>query len=280
MNTDFGEGRKLADQLGVHLYPSVLIIDPQTKEEVDRLDIVGPKPFLDRVKAILGGDSFATRRRHAQSHPEDVEAWYRHALDLDERLRTAESDEAFARVVRLDPEDHLGKGSLARFHLASHRSQESRDLQPLLDLATQYDGTPGALEAHQKIADARLKSADPESRRLAIASFDYLLAHGRRSADNLEAYAWLLCRLPAIAGSRERALALVQESLSLEPERPWSLSTLAQCLYLLGRKEEAVETAQRAVQLARGIEREWSVVVSKRLQAASTSAREPPDGKK
>lgn len=264
VNMDEAPGSGLCDRYGVNIVPSQLIIDPATQEEVDRVSGCGPADFVVALDRILGGDCLAARRKRAESHPNDIEALYTYAMNLDERQKTSASQSLYTKIIQLDPDDRKGKTSLARFQLATHESNASRDLQPLIDLAAKYPETPGALEAHQQLAEARLNSSDPESRKLALASFDYLLQHGRRE-QNLESYAWLLAgALPTTKESLAKALAMAEEAVRVA-DHPWAHSTVAQCLFLSGRTEEALARARHAVESSVGIEKEWCQVVLARL---------------
>jgi tetratricopeptide (TPR) repeat protein len=275
LDTDEEPGRDLCKRYSANSIPCQLILDPATQEEVDR--IVGestPTEFLAALDRILGGDSLQARRQRAESHPDDVEAWYRYAMDLEERGNAPQAQPIYAKIIELDPDDQKGKTSLARFHRASYESDETRDLQPLIDFAATYPETLGALEAHRCLAHDRLNSPDPESRKLAIASFEYLLEHGRRQ-QNLEEYAWLLAgALSPTKESLAKALALAQEAVRTA-EHPWAHSTLAQCLLLSGRTEEALASARHAVDVSTGIEKEWCEFVLKRLDRQAVRSAGP-----
>jgi thioredoxin 1 len=241
------DGPDVQKRFGVRGYPTALIIDPKTGEEIDR--IVGFKPAEEYVKAlkeILGGNSFAARKKKAKDNPEDIEAWAAYAKALEDRDPKA-AGEAWKKVAALDPKDEKGKGSEALLAVARIETMEKQNPAPVVEFARSNDGKPVALKAHKMITEMLGQSPDPEHRKLVLASYEYLVGHGKKDAETLNGYAWTLATANQ---DLEKALGLVQEALKEKPDSAEYLDTLAECLSKLGRKDEAVAAARMAVEKA------------------------------
>lgn len=256
LDAEKGEGLKIAKQLHVDAYPTAVILGPGKHQELDRISgCLPPDQYLATLREILAGDTLEALRAKANASPNDLALWFRLATRLDDQGAEPEDCRpAWERVAALDPDDQTEHGPRARFELAALAASgywaRARTLQPMIDLAARYDQKPIALDAHASLAAERGHSSDPVSRRLAVPSFEYLLAHGARTAELLNDYAWLLAaHLPNTPESLAKALALAQEAVQLESD-PSYLDTLAECHWRLGQREEAVAAARKAVDAA------------------------------
>src|SRR5262245_41402108 len=202
IDAEKGEGPALKDRFKVEGYPTALIVDPVANEEVDRIGGYSPPDkYLALLRDILEGRTFQALKTRAASHPDDLETWSLYAEKLEDQGTREEQLAAWGKVAALDADDRTDHGPHARLRLAVLEAYNpwvrDRDMQPLLELATRYDGKPTAIEAHKVIARLRGDSKDPVSRQLAAASYEYVVAHGKPDAEMLNSYAWLLVkRLP------------------------------------------------------------------------------------
>jgi thioredoxin-related protein/Tfp pilus assembly protein PilF len=248
IDAEKGEGPKLNEQYKVSGYPTMVIIDPTTKEEIDR--IVGyaePDAFRKTLDQIASGDNFAGLKKRTASNPNDLEAWSMLADKLLQREDLDGAKAALGKVVALDASDEKGKKSHAELQLAMIAAQTSGDIKPLIEVAKRYDGKPAALEAHTFLAMNLGGADEPEMTKQASTSFDYLLSHGKRDAQVLNGYAWLLA---THSQSLDKALAMANEAAKLEPKSAAILDTVAECLFRMGKKDEAIATAKRVLELA------------------------------
>ena len=234
----------------------MVIVDPQTKEEIDR--IVGyaePAAFLKTVDDIAAGNTFSALKKRAEASPDDLDTWALYADKLGQREDVPALKIALGKVVALDANDAKGKKSHAELMLAEMALQQPSpangknplDLKPIVEIAARYDGKPAALEAHEFLAQALGNSPEPEHQKQLKTSFEYLLGHGKRNAETLNGYAWFLATHKE---SLDKALAMANEAVNLEPKSASILDTVAECLFALGRKDDAIATAKRVVGLA------------------------------
>lgn len=267
VDIDDDTGRQLRDQFSIKRLPVTLIIDPRTVDEVDRLKGYSDRDFLKRLELILKGESFAAHTSLAKREPQNIAAWYQYAVELKERDRSEQAFLAFTHVIELDSTEKTEFGTLARLHLALLETDKARDLQPLIDFVSNHEGTTAAIEGHQELANRRATLADPVSRELALKSSEYVLSHGRRSVWNLEQHAWLLSRCADDRESIEKALAFAEEATRMAPDNAWAQTTAAECLYRLGRKQDALAKAAYAVRIAPWLDRGWCEAVLKQMQS-------------
>ncbi len=253
INAEKGEGPALNDQFKIGGYPTLVIVDPQTKREIDR--IVGyapPEKFLKSLDDIAAGKTFSVIKTKAESSPNDLDAWALYVEKLAVRDDVAATKAALVKVAALDPKDEKRQGSKAQAQLAMMATMESGDFKPVIEFVKKNDGKPAALEAHNFLAMNLAESPDPEMQKQAAMSFEYVVSHGRRDADTLNSYSWFLA---THGQSLEKALALAQEATRLEPASAAILDTLAECFHRLGRKEEEIATEKKAIALASPEER-------------------------
>ncbi len=254
VNAEKGEGPDLQKKFEVRGFPTVVFVDPKTEEELDR--IVGyspPEQYLKKVRSILSGKTFAGLRKKARANPDDLEAWCDYAEALEERGEGDELKEAWKKVAALDPGDRKGKESLAICALARMDAFKSRDPRPLLEVARKYEGKPAAVEAHRYLVMVLGRSQKKEDRKTLLESYEYLISHGKRDAETLNNYAW---DLATHGESLEKALELAREALKESPKAAHILDTAAECLFRLGRKEEAVAMEKKALEAAAPAQKE------------------------
>jgi tetratricopeptide (TPR) repeat protein len=111
------------------------------------------------------------------------------------------------------------------------------------------------LRAHVRYAEefeqaGDLDAAAAEHARMGSA-LEYTLSQKDAPASTLNALAWY-CGTGGVF--LEQALTAAQRAASLEPENTGVLDTLAEVLFRLGQREQAIETIQRALQLSPGDE--------------------------
>jgi len=184
INAEKGEGKDLQKEFKVTGFPTSVIIDPQTKKEVDR--IVGyapPEKYLEMLKKILAGDTFAALCKMAQDNPKDLEIWAKYADVLEGRGERDEIKAAWKKVADLDPDGSKGKAPQALFALARIAAMEKQSLAPVIEFAQKNEGKPVALEAHRLVTMWLERSKKEEDKKLQAASFEYLITHGARDPE-------------------------------------------------------------------------------------------------
>jgi tetratricopeptide (TPR) repeat protein len=248
INAEKEEGPKVAKEFGVRGFPTAVVVDAETGKEIDR--IVGFRPpdaYLKTLKDIAGGNSWAAVEKKAKADPKDAEVWTAYARKLEEREKIAEAKAAWKKVLALDPDDK-GPGPVARLGLARIEAGETRDPKPVIDFAKKYDGKPAALEAHELIVEMLGGSpGDDDEQKQLIDSYEYLVTHGKRDSETLNNYAFAL----ALAKKDlEKALKMSRDALEAAPDAPHIMDTVAECLFGLGKKDEALAMERKALEKA------------------------------
>jgi tetratricopeptide (TPR) repeat protein len=269
--------KKVAEDFGVRGFPTALIIDPETGKELDR--IVGAQPveaYLKTLKEIAAGNSFGALEKKAKASPKDAGLWADYARKLEGRDRLDDAEAAWKKVADLDPEEK-GPGVSAQFGLAKIKAMRAQDPNPIYDFAKKYDGKPVALEAHEMITQILGGSPlDDEDQKRLFASYEYLLAHGKRDPETLNNYAYTL----AVQGKEPgKALPLAREALKGAPDAPHILDTLAECLWATGEKEEALATERKALEKADPKNKQMVDVFKKKIAEWEGEAKAGKDKK-
>lgn len=248
-NPQRGEGRDLRDKYTITVLPSVVFSDPATGGEVDRISgFLNAPEFLDELKIIQKGDTFAALEKKHAAGAATISELYLYSIKLKSRMLLPRAKAAWREILKRDPDDKEGKTSLAEFNLILLECQESQDYTKLRELAAKYDGKPGALEAHvamarflvQRIADGGV----PGDLDQAVASYEYMLSHGLRTGRVLNQYAWLLATHNK---NLDRALEVALDAWKLDPASGDVADTVAECYLLLKNYELALEWEKKAV---------------------------------
>lgn len=186
-----------------------------------------------------GAEALAQFRRAATLKPDYVEAEFNLALALAESGATAEAEEHYRRVLALRPAHAKAANNLGNLRLASHDAAGAIEL---FRAAIRAD--PDSADAHHNLGVAfftlrRGAEAVPELRRA-------LELDPARDVSR-----WLLAIILA-ADRPAEAVPLLEELIRRQPRNADAHQLFAQCLWQLGRREEAAQAAATAQRLRRG----------------------------
>jgi protein O-mannosyl-transferase len=235
---------------------------------------------LGSVLAQLGRATEATQEHEeaVQLRPDSYRARYNLGLSLEQEGKVEEAVEQWQQAARLKPDFfsvHLNLGTaLARlgrmseaveeFEKAARIDNDSAEAHFNLGSALAKTGNIGEAVTHYEeavrirpeYAEAQYNLANALSRagriKEAIGHYEQALRVNPELADAQNNLAWLLAtRLPAEGGDPVRAVALAERACKLTDNRaaPY-LDTLAAAYAASGRFDDAVGTAQKAIQLA------------------------------
>jgi len=186
-----------------------------------------------------GPQALAQFRRAAVLKPDYVEAEFNLALALAESGAPAEAEEHYRRVLALRPAHAKAANNLGNLRLADHDAAGAIEF-----FRAAIRVAPDLADAHHNLGVAfftlrRGAEAVPELRRA-------LELDQARDVSR-----WLLAIILA-ADRPAEAVPLLEELVRRQPRNADAHQLLAQCLWQLGRREEAAQAAAAAERLRRG----------------------------
>lgn len=283
VDAEKGEGVSLAKKYGVTGFPTLVVVDA-AGDEVDR--IVGylkPEPFVKEVKRILSGEgTLPALKAKAEANPDDVDAGVAYAS----KVFVTKPEDALARFEGMAAKVHdKDRPAEARVWLAfASLAGEAGKHEPAMAAAERilrdFADTPAAGEVGVKAGRAFLR-ADP---RRALTFFETAsnatkdgAARARLAtwsvAVHREAMADALAKAAADAGDDAQllneiawacheqhvnvrdAVGWAKRAVELSNREPAVLDTLANLLWDVGQREEAIRTEVEAADGADGMMR-------------------------
>ena len=202
---------------------------------------------LGGVLARMGrlGEAIGHCEQALRINPDYAEAHSNLGGALREQGRVPEAIQHFQRAVQLKPDFVEAHYNLGFALVQAGRVQEAIE---------QYKQTlrikPDLAEAHARLGDALQLMRKPQE---AIDQYEQVLRLKPGSVEAQKNLAWPLATLtPAEGGDPLRAVDLAQRACELTGNRlPAYLDTLAAAYAAAGRFDDAIATAQKAVELAR-----------------------------
>ena len=172
-------------------------------------------------------------------------AHYNLALSLGKQGRTDEAIEHYQKTLQIKPDF-----SECHYSLAVALAQQGRLDEAITHYQQSLQITPDRAKAHINLGVAFVQKGRVAE---AIAQFQQALRIEPANPEILNNLAWLLAAGPeALLRNGSQAVELARQADKLTGgETPMILSTLADALAESGRHQEAVETAQHALRLAR-----------------------------
>jgi thioredoxin-related protein len=120
------DGKRLRQEMGVSGFPTTLLLNAKG-EELDRLEgFIPPTGFQEMVENMAASpDSIAVLTAEAEKQPDSAPLHYRIGRKHLDRRNFSKAQEAFSRVIELDPENREGSTDASHYYLAvSLASQE------------------------------------------------------------------------------------------------------------------------------------------------------------
>ncbi len=177
--------------------------------------------------------------------PDSAEARYNLAIALTQQDKIEEAVRQYEQVVQIDPDFFAARCNLGEMLLQQGKVQEAVD---------QYKQAvrirPDFAEVHNDLAIALLQQGSTAE---AIKQYEQALRLKPDYPKVQNSLAWQLATLEqAEGGDPARAVALAERACELTDHRvPSALDTLATAYAAVGRFNDAIVTAQQAVELAR-----------------------------
>jgi len=256
------QGKTLARRFQARGSPTLVFLDPDGKLRDQLTGYIAPEPFLAELRRIKKNEgTLSDLRARIQSDPGDLEARWQLAKKLKVLGDLPGSEEQVSAIRERDPE---GKTVASRrMHLEQLRAgaEKSFELKPLYGFAAQEHDSGLLFETWHAIwtleGEAARTEHDPdrahehELRWFAAARSLWPLVpveyHGW--VGNNIAWSFYENRQQLLRADLEFALSVAEKAAAAAPEVPAVVDTLACCLFALDRREEALVTVQRCIEL-------------------------------
>ncbi len=242
-----GEGVTLAARYHVVGYPTVLLIDPKSGAEVDRLmGFVTARELVETLQRFRDGKgTLADLEKRAAAAPSDealkLEVATRHAMRGDPRA-IAELD----AVVKGDPDNahkHAAAAllTLGKYFYLRGAKDYAHAEATLLELEKRFPSTEEASQVAYNLGLAyHATGRDREAR----AVLDRWIAAAPKDGSRYNAYAWLSYKYDF---DRARGIEVAQKGLANDPKDHALWDTLGELYAATGKKAEACDAEKRAL---------------------------------
>ena len=245
INAEAGEGIDIAKQYRVTGYPAIVFINSNGKE-VDRIPgYLPPDQFVIRQQEILNGkNTLIDLQTRFANNPDDIEVAMLLGQKLWNSTQLEEASKIFSTLVNKYPTDLSENLTTARYFLALE-SLGNGNYEDLSNFIKQYPSSKFIYTAFEQLV--RYFGAIKETTK-EVELFQEWITKFPTNSSVLNAYAW---RMSELEVNLNDALEKVRLAIPLENQNPNNqaqiIDTEAEVLWKLGRKEEAVETIERAI---------------------------------
>jgi thiol:disulfide interchange protein DsbD len=236
-----------------------LVFQTGSGEIIDYLkNFIPPDEFLDELKRIVGGrETYPDLQSKLEKNPENPELIFKVANKMANMGRWKEEFELWERHTRITPPG-TANHDYGRLKMAGHKmwlENDTTEIIHLLDSLPNHDfvfrGRSWIWE-HLRRKKESAAEADYYHKSMEWFLKNYTDYPGLDVSKTLSAYAWRMGRLGLYL---EDALKKNTYALDILPEdydqhqRARIIDTQAELLWILGRKEEALEAIERSLKL-------------------------------
>mgnify|MGYP006292651437 CR=1 FL=1 len=132
------DGQRFKNKFNVRGYPAVFILDSD-ENELDRIAGYLPSDrFLELMKEMRDGETFAELKKQVKENPDDLEAKQKLAEKLLFRGQARDSIRNLEEVIRNDPGNEQGQLEPA-LYLMAQATYAMRQYEPTLDVLDKYE---------------------------------------------------------------------------------------------------------------------------------------------
>lgn len=268
VNAARGEGPGLVEKHAVEGFPTFVFLGPDGAEVDRQVGYVAKDEFLPLLKDVRAGNTLAALPGKIEKAPEDGALRAAYGKALLRRDRAPEAREHLEKAVALDPREANPSTAESLLALAFLRAMEEHSAAPVRAFLEKHPDGPLAVRAHRALVMNLLQDGDTKG---AMASMDFLEGKGALEGQQRCHYAFLL------ATERKdgaKALAIADDERKKAPEAIHPPMARAFALSALGRHDEAVEQARKALEKAPEDAKGEGEGFLKRLEQARDEAKE------
>lgn len=245
-------------------YPTLVFAESDGRVREILIGYFDSERFLSEVARIKRNESTVTAlRRRIEVNPDDVEARYELALKFREFGHGKRYSEQLEAIRRIDPDGTSTPSrriALEAIRKEAGSSLNADALYELLESETDpsllFEGWYAIWQLESYLGKVPRKRDEwPAHKQRAFAAARRLWAHAPTTNANYArignsiAFSFYEGRRYASADDLSWALGVAQTVVEAEPDDAYIVDTYACCLFAVGRREEAIETLYRAIQL-------------------------------
>lgn len=262
IDVDRRDSKPLRKQFQIKGTPALVFLDPDGSLRDHLSGYFGPERFAQELGRIkLNRGTFSDLRRRIAAAPADLDARWELACKLreigDQNGHLAE----VARIRELDPQGTSRASLRVKLSELYTRAAVELELEPLYAFVEPQKDPLVRFEGWWKIWDLEGQAArsarDPEVARrhelryFAAARVLWPLVPPEHvgSLGNNIAWSFYESRASATRADLEFALSVAEKAVAAAQDVPAVVDTLACCLYLLGKKDEALAQVRRCIEL-------------------------------
>jgi tetratricopeptide (TPR) repeat protein len=229
-------------------YQSTVIFLDMNGNEIDRtVSYDGNRDaYLNFVKEVSEGINlysvvFSTYRKDTLN----VNSNYILAKKLLFRYQTKEAIYHFNRVLLYDQDNRFGHNPESRFRIAEGELMLTGDVSKMKEYVRRYFNKEYVPKAYEYLISDLINKKDQNS---CISLCEEAYEKYPDSYEILNKYAWAICSF-RLRENYGKALEMVQNSITLNPERAGTYSTEAWIHFEMGDRQKAVQFQKKAIEL-------------------------------
>ena len=242
-----GEGPALVEKYHVVGYPTILFLRPDG-EEVDRIfGYLEADAFKDTASNYLAGKkTIGAMRKELAASPEDNELRFEVARRMVIRGQLDDALKLLVPIFDDDPNNKLGFGPAAHLLLGKYgylrgKKDFAEAAMHLQTILTRWPKSDEAKEARYPLAKALFKGGDNDK---AMAVLQEYIDADPEEVGRYNSVAWF-CFQNKFA--LEHGVTTAQKGLELDAKASYLWDTLAELLYVQGKKKEAIAAIKHAI---------------------------------
>jgi tetratricopeptide (TPR) repeat protein len=239
--------KPLWNHFNLNYQSSVIFID-QKGNEVDRTVSYNSDRdlYLNFLKEVSAGKNLFNDVISAyQKDTSNITNSYLMANKLFLRYQLNDAIKQYNKVIKSDPDNKLGFNPECTYKIAESELTLTGNMDKMREFVKTDNKNNFAPKAYEYlISDLTNKADTLNCISLCKEAFDKY----PESWEILNKYAWAICTFK-IKNDYQKALSMVQKSVSLNPYRPGTYSTEAWIHFEMGNKEKAIELQKKAIEI-------------------------------
>jgi tetratricopeptide (TPR) repeat protein len=229
-------------------YQSTIIFIDKTGDEIDRtVSYDGNRDsYINFLKDVANRknlfiDVFSSYKRDSS----DVKINYMLAGKYFFRYQLKDAIAMYSRVLKIDPENKFGFSSECKYKIAECDLMQRGNLDKMKEYIKEESISKFAPKAYEYLINDLINQKDTLN---CISMCQDALNKHPDSWEILNKYAWAICTFK-INNDYNKALAMVQKSIELNPLRAGTYSTEAWIHFEMGNKDKAIELQNKAIEI-------------------------------
>ena len=254
------DGARLARRFRPRGFPTLVFVEPDGSLRDRLTGYVEPEEFVAEVRRVKRNEgTFTALRRKIAEHPRDVEARYALARKLKASGFARDYEAQIEAILRLDPEGRSFPSRHIRLERLVGELKQDLQLGPLYAFLAEethaellWLGWVEVWQTEGHLAKTRPGRAAHHREKWLHAGrqlWPHVPAEYRARIGNNIAWYYYENRDALDAADLEFAVEVARTAVAAAPENAAIVDTLACCLFVTGREEEALRHVRRCIEL-------------------------------